>query len=169
MRKLLVVLIVAATALFAVGVAIERGDERAHHAEVGEVAPGTAERSGEEQGAHTADADRAEELRPLGIDVEAWPFVVAAALASLALAIAVWLRPRSDSLVIGVGLVMLAFAVIDIREVFHQADIGETGLAVLAAVVAAMHLAAAVVAGRMAMAERGASSASPGPAGTTPV
>ena len=153
MRTLLVVLIVAASASFVVGVSIERGDERAHAAEAGEVAPETAERAGGEQ-----EAERGEELRPLGIDVEARPFVAAAALTSLALAIAVWLRPRSDSLLIAVGLVVLAFAVLDIREVFHQADIDETGLAVLAAVVAALHLAAAAAAGRMAMETRGASS-----------
>ena len=168
MRTLLVVLIVAATALFVIGVSIERGDEQAHHAEAGEVAPEAAERTGGGQEAHTAEAERGEELRPLGIDVEAWPFVAAAVLTSLALAIAVWLRPRSDSLLIGVVLAMLAFAVLDIREAFHQADIDEMGLAVLASVVAVLHLAAAAVAGRMAMATRGTSSPSAGPAGTMP-
>ncbi|HET9010848.1 MAG TPA: hypothetical protein VFN38_03490 [Gemmatimonadaceae bacterium] len=168
MRTLLVVLIVAASALFVVAVSIERGNERAHHAEAGEVAPESAEPASAEEEAHTAGADRGEELRPLGIDVEAWPFVAAAALTSLALAIAAWLRPRSDSLLIGVGLVMLGFAVLDIREVFHQADIHETGLAVLAAVIAALHLAAAAVAGRMAITTRAAHTSSTGPTGTMP-
>jgi hypothetical protein len=63
---------------------------------------------------------------------------------------------------------MLAFAALDIREVFHQADIDETGLAVLAAIIAALHLAAAAVAGRMAIATRGARTSSPAPAGTMP-
>jgi hypothetical protein len=164
MRTLLVVLIVAAGALFVAGVSIERGDERAHHVEAGEFAPESVQQAGMEEEAETAG----EELRPLGVDVEAWPFVAIAGLLSLALAIAVWLRPRSDSLLIAVGLAMLVFAVLDIREVFHQADIDETGLAVLSAVIAALHLAAAALAGRMAMATRGASSPPAGRAGTMP-
>ena len=158
MRTLLVALIVAATALFVLGVAIERGDERSHHAEAGEVVPGAAEQPGtgeddhaEGAGSETGPAERAEESHPLGIDVEAWPFVVAGALASLVLAIAVWLRPRLVALLTGVGLAMLAFALLDVAELFHQAEIDETGLAVLAGVIAALHLAAAAVAGHMAI------------------
>ena len=78
-------------------------------------------------------------LRPLGIDVEAWPFVALAALASLALALAAWLRPGSVALLAFVALAMLVFAVLDVREVVHQSDIDETGLAVLAAFIAALH------------------------------
>ena len=149
MRSLLVVLIVVATALFVVGVGVERDDGRAHHDAAGEVAHEAAEQPGAEEAAHMEGVAAEEELRPLGIDIEAWPFVAAAALLSLALAIAAWLRPRLVPLLAAVGLAMLAFAVLDVREVFHQADIEASGLAILAAVIAALHLTAAAVAARM--------------------
>jgi hypothetical protein len=41
---------------------------------------------------------------------------------------------------------MVVFAVLDLREVVHQLDEDNGGLAVLAGVVAALHLAAAAVA-----------------------
>jgi hypothetical protein len=124
MRTLLVVLIVTATALFVVGVTLEPGGgETGHH----------------DEGAEVAHA----ESRPLGIDVEATPFVAVAAVASLALAAAGWLSPRRAALI---AVAMLAFAVLDAAEVFRQAD---RGLAILAAVVAALHLAAAAVAAAM--------------------
>ena len=66
-----------------------------------------------------------------------------------------------------VAVVMFAFAALDVREVVHQAGIDETGLAVLAGVVAALHLAAAAVAVVMAWQSRGASATSATPAGTT--
>ncbi len=96
-----------------------------------------------------AGAERHAELRPLGVDVEAWPFVALAAGVSLALAAAAEARPR---LAVVLGLVtaaMLVFTALDVREVVHQADVGESGLAVLAAAVAALHLAAAGVAASM--------------------
>jgi hypothetical protein len=43
----------------------------------------------------------------------------------------------------------VAFAALDVREVFHQADEDDGGLALLAGVVAALHLAAAALALRM--------------------
>ncbi|HEY6694108.1 MAG TPA: hypothetical protein VI006_14765 [Solirubrobacteraceae bacterium] len=53
-----------------------------------------------------------------------------------------------------VAAVMLAVAALDIREVFHQADVDDTRLAALAATVAALHLSAAVVAGVLSSADR---------------
>jgi hypothetical protein len=90
------------------------------------------------------------ELKPLGINVEAVPFVALAALGSLALGLAAWLRPRTALLLVGVGAAMLLFGVLDVREVFHQSDESKTGLTVLAAAIAAVHAAAAAVAGLMA-------------------
>ena len=97
------------------------------------------------------------------MNVEAWPFVAAAVLASLALAAGAWLRPQLTPLLTLVAVAMLAF---DVREVFHQGDINESGLAVLAGAVAALHLPAAAVAAAMASRSRGAAAASTGPAGT---
>jgi hypothetical protein len=94
--------------------------------------------------------NRRVELKPLGINVEAVPFVVLAAASSIALALGVWVRPRMVLLLLGIAGTMLAFALLDIREVSHQSDEARTGLAVLAAAIAAMHLAAAIVASVMA-------------------
>jgi hypothetical protein len=94
------------------------------------------------------------ELKPLGINVEAVPFVVLAALASIALALAAWVRPRVVLLLLAIGGAMAVFGVLDVREVFHQSDESRTGLAVLAAVIAALHASAAIVAGTMARAAR---------------
>jgi hypothetical protein len=137
--RLLACLIVAATVLFVVGVAVERGRE--HHE------PAVAH---EEAGGEGGAAEPAE-LRPLGVDVEAWPFVAAAASASLALAAAAWRRRPSAPLLWLIALAMAAFAALDVREVLHQLDLDETGLAVLAAAVAALHLAAALLAARIAI------------------
>jgi Flp pilus assembly protein TadB len=178
LRALLLVLIVAATGAFVVGVSIERGDEASHHEASSEAVPASSEHreagadaetahgEGEAAEAPTSTSENHEELRPLGIDVEAWPFVAAAALASLALAVSVWLRPTLTPLLVLVAATMVAFAVLDIREVFHQADINESGLAVLAGTVAALHLAAAAVAAAMASRSRSAVAPSAGAAGT---
>lgn len=141
-RHVLAILIVASTAAFVTGVSIERSngdsqqEEAAAHTE-----------AGESEGA-SADEEEEEE-RVLGIDLEATPFIGLAAIASLALAAAAWLRPHVPRLLLVTAVAMLAFAVLDIREVLHQADESDTGLAVLAGVVAFLHLAAAAVAAGM--------------------
>jgi hypothetical protein len=154
LRGVLAALIVAATATFVVGVAIERGRESDHHersaseatSEPGEAHSETGEAASV---AEHRSAEPREELRPLGVDVEAWPFVAVAAVASLALAAAAFSRPRAVVLLALVGAAMLAFAALDVREVVHQLDDDAGGLALLAGTVAALHLAAAAVAGIM--------------------
>lgn len=82
----------------------------------------------------------------LGLDLEATPFVVVAAAVALGLALAVWLRPEWR-LVLGlVAAAMVVFAVLDVREVVHQIDEDNGWLAVLAGLVAALHVVAAAVA-----------------------
>jgi hypothetical protein len=78
------------------------------------------------------------------------------------------LQPGSAALLRVVALAMLVFAALDVREVFHQAGIDQTGLAVLAGVVAALHAAAAVVAAAMASRARSPGTAAPGSPGTMP-
>jgi hypothetical protein len=154
LRGALAALIVAATAAFVVGVAIEHGRESGHHersaseatSEPGEAHSETGEAASV---AEHRSAEPREELRPLGVDVEAWPFVAVAAVASLALAAAAFSRPRAVVLLALVGAAMLAFAALDVREVVHQLDDDAGGLALLAGTVAALHLAAAAVAGIM--------------------
>jgi hypothetical protein len=179
LRGLLVALVVAATAAFVVGIAIERGSKSDHHetatpsAPAGEASGEGGEAGGAGEGAHnqaeagaskTAETS-AEELRPLGIDVEAWPFVALAAVASLALAAAAALRPQSVPLLTLLAVALLAFAVLDVREVAHQLDEKRTDLAVLAGAVALLHLAAAAVACVMVSRAR-TDGETVGPAGT---
>jgi len=155
MRRLLLALMLAATAAFVVGVAIEHNDEHhpvaveaAEHAdEHGEEA--TPEHEAAEHAEGSEAHEESEELRPFGIDIEATPFIVLAAAASVLLALAAWLRPRAALLAVIAG-VMLAFAVLDVREVFHQLDEDRDGLALLAALVATLHLASAAVAALLA-------------------
>src|SRR4051794_35392890 len=158
MRALLAGLIVISTVAFVVGTTIERNSGDVHH-ESPQPAGEHASEAGDESGAeHAAEGGAAttgrethsEELKPLGIDIEAAPFVIAAALVSLALAFAVWRRPAAVALLVLVAGAMLLFAALDVREVFHQGDEDRTGLAVLAAAVAVLHLAAAAVAATMA-------------------
>lgn len=153
-RSLLAAIIVLATVLFVVGVSIERSeghhDEEpsAAHVEAGE---GEASEAGEgaahEDGEASAAADgtgheEEEDEKVLGVDLESTPFIVLAALVSLALALGAWLRPDSAALLGLVALAMLAFAVFDIAEIGHQIEESEAGLVVIAALVAGLHLAA---------------------------
>ena len=147
LRAALTVLVVAATAAFVVGVALERHSRAGHH----EANAARSEPGGGESGEAHAEApshagETAEELRPLGIDVEAWPFVALAAIASVALLAAAMARPRAAAVL---AVAMLAFAALDVREVVHQLDEDDAGLAALAGAVAALHLAAGAVAAAM--------------------
>lgn len=159
LARALSILIVLATVAFAVGVGIEKSEG---HDESGESAAHLAAEESEGSGeAAELDSDSeptAEEASPaeeadgggesdeegeiLGINPESTPLVVLAVVGSLALAGGVWWRPQRVALLGLVAAAMLAFAVLDEREVFHQADESNTGLAVLASVVAALHLAA---------------------------
>jgi hypothetical protein len=186
LRALLAALIALATVSFVVGTAIERNSsgESGHHegttttrSEAGTSSgENHAETSGEAPAAHAdegagtieANGESHAELRPLGIDVEAWPFVALAALASLVLALGAWLRPDSVPLLAFVAVAMLAFAVLDVREVIHQSDINKTGLAVLAAFIAALHIAAVLVAATMAARAHQPHTGPPGAPGTMP-
>lgn len=161
LRTLLVALVALATIGFVTGTSIERHNARHESAAQLEAEGRTTPRSGESPAAHAAEGARApataeahKELRPLGVDVEAVPFIVVAAAASLALAAAAWRRPRRLGLLAVLALAMLIFGLLDIREVVHQSDESQTALAILAAVVGALHLAAAATAGRMAQLAR---------------
>lgn len=189
-RTLLVGLIVLATATFVVGTVIERDSsgESGHHNEAAPPAAaagesgasaeaGHSETGGESDATHakenagtsTATAEKAHaELRPLGIDIESWPFVTLAAVVSLALAAAAWLRPRAVAILALVAVAMLAFAALDLREVVHQVDIDKSGLAVMAGAIAALHLAAAGAGAVMAWRAGRPHAGRPGSAGTMP-
>jgi hypothetical protein len=170
LRSLLVGAIVLATVGFVIGTSIERHNSRhesatqraaetrsTEGATTGETAPAEGGETPEQhaaEGAGTPHTETHRELRPLGIDIEAVPFVVLAALTSVALAALGWSRPRWLAGLVAIAVAMTVFAVLDVREVFHQSDENQAGLEVLAAVIAALHLAAAAAAVALAMAAR---------------
>jgi hypothetical protein len=164
-RSLLVGLIVAATALFVVGAAVERG-QRDEHAEpaagaVAEPEQGESREEAEHQ-AEPATAERgaheesSEEI--LGVNPESPGLVAAAAIASLLIAAAAWRWFGRDRVLWLVAAAMIAFAALDVREVAHQIDESRSGVAALAALVAALHLAAAGLAAYAASSSRTSSS-----------
>jgi hypothetical protein len=182
-RNLLVALVAVATAALVVGTAIERNSgEAGHQDSATRVAPASGETGAsgethtgagdESAAAHATESTGAAskaagekphaELRPLGVDIEAWPFVAIAAVASLAFALSAWLRPRLTPLLALVAVAMLAFAALDVREVVHQLDIDKSGLAVLASGIAALHALAAAVAAAMTSRARRPHSGRPG-------
>jgi hypothetical protein len=153
-RALLAVLMTVATALFVLGVSIERG-QADHHARepTGQVREGGEEHSDEGDETHAAPAatpdahdSNQEEPKLLGVDPESLPLVVLATLGSLLLAAAVLRWPPARALLALVVVAMLAFAALDIREVAHQLDERRGGVAAIAALVAVLHLAAATLA-----------------------
>jgi hypothetical protein len=142
------------------------GESAAHRAAEG-LPPETSTTSAKTKTAHGGESaalrkaerphtDTHAELKPLGIDIEAAPFVALAAAASLLLALGAWLRPRWLLLLVTIAGAMLVFAALDVREVFHQIDESRTGLAVLAGFVGLLHLGAAAAAGVMGREARGA-------------
>jgi hypothetical protein len=148
-RFLLAGLLAAATLLFAIGVTAERSadDEAgAPAASVEASEGGHAEEDAE--AAHSEAAESGEGERLLGVDAESTLLVVLAVLAGLALSVASAseLRRRPWFLAT-VAIVALAWAVLDVRELVHQLDESNGGIATVAAVVAALHFAAAAVAG----------------------
>jgi di/tricarboxylate transporter len=74
---------------------------------------------------------------------------VTAVVFSLVLAGAVWVWPRLHPLLVIAIVAMLAFAVLDVAEVVHQLDASRAGLAIIAAIVAGLHLGAAGTSGAM--------------------
>jgi hypothetical protein len=157
-KEIVAGLIVVATVALVIGTAIERNSEEMHQDEAGALV----EPAGEVGEAHVEGEAGVEdersggegEFRPFGLDIEAAPFVALAAIVSLGLAGAVWRRPDDIALLVVVAATMAAVAVLDVREVFHQGDEGNAGLAVLAGAVAVLHLAAAGFAVRMSRVAR---------------
>jgi hypothetical protein len=139
LRWLLSALLVAAAVLFAIGVAAERaqGD---HHDEVAAHVEG-----GEEHHDEAAESSGHSDERTLGVVRESPAIVVTAVAVSLVLASLVWFR-RDLWLLWTVVAVALVFAVFDVAEVVHQLDESRNGLALLAAIVALLHLSSAFVA-----------------------
>ncbi len=168
LRWTLVALLVASTALFAVGSIAERSSTDTHTEPAAAHAAETSGESGEPAGAHSeggaseattsgetehveSATDHAERERLLGVDAESTPLVVLTVLAGLALAALAASRiGLARGFLLAVVVIGLAWAALDIREAVHQLDESRTGVAVVAMAVAALHLAAAAISGRRA-------------------
>jgi hypothetical protein len=168
LRWTLVALLVASTALFAIGVIAERSSSDTHSEPAASHASDTGGESGEPGGAHSqggaseatesgeaghaeSGSEHADSERLLGVDVESTRLVVVAVLTGLALAALaacrIGVRRRFLLAVVVIGL---EWAALDIREVVHQLDESRTGVAVVAMAVAALHLTVAAISGRLA-------------------
>jgi hypothetical protein len=151
LKLLLVYSLIASTALFAVGVAIERSRSEGTETPSGEVShfdeggEGTTEGSSAEEGSNaseTATSNEHSDAVFLGVDLESWWLVGVAVAVSLGLALAVWFRPLRPVLAL-TGVVALVFAAFDLAEVAHQVSASEPALVAIAAVVALLHLSSA--------------------------
>lgn len=141
------VLMVLSAAAFVVGTTVERSHG---HSEPAATETHTDEGS---ETHHEGGSEETEGAKPhsensetiAGVDVESTPLVVVGALLSVALAGAVLRWPRRE--VFGVAIVFsLGFAALDVREVAHQLDENASGVAALAGLALALHLAAGAVA-----------------------
>src|SRR5712692_2705474 len=165
LRAALALLLVASAILFLVGSTIERNHhheaapaaQKAHSESgkgsagetgkpTGHSESGSAEPSGAKPG--PAEAGHTEAgAKILGVNTESLALSIVAVVLSVLLAAAVWL-PRWSRLVLlaalGFGLV---FAAGDAREVVHQLDDSNSGLAAVAAILIALHVSVAMLAG----------------------
>lgn len=140
-RWLLGALLIAAAALFAVGAA----SEKSGHTENSTTVESAEHNESGEQAVPVESTETSEKV--LGLNLESTPLVVLAVAISVALAVATWLT-QHKLVLLTAGLFAIAFAVLDIAEFVHQVDKSAAGLAVLAAIIAVLHLAAAFIAER---------------------
>jgi len=151
-RRIAAVLLVAAAVLFGVGVAAEHDS----HAGI-ETNPGAEtqarEATKETEQNHTEEAETVEPRHEtvenrqiLGVDAETPAAVALAGIVSVVLAAGLWATGRRGIAwaVVAFGIV---FALFDAIEVTHQIDESRSGLALLVAVIASGHVAAAGAAG----------------------
>jgi hypothetical protein len=185
-RTILIVLLVASTALFAVGAIAERSqaDEHAEatsaqpqesnqptaepegeHA-AGDEAPGADQEGGGDEGkAGEAHAEKSETL--LGINLESTPLIVLAVAVGLGLAaVAASQLGRLPAVLLAIALIALAWAALDVREVVHQLDESRAGVAILAIAVAVLHVSAAALAGWSSARDRHPATLTPDHPGT---
>lgn len=153
---LIAVLLVASAALFGIGVALERHavkSDRHASAESGAHTETGAEGNGETnagKGGKTATpiGSGTPSERVLGIPVESTATVAVAVIFSLLLAVAAWRRPKAVVL-LAAAIFAAAAAVLDIAEIGHQLSENRAGIAALAGLVAALHLAVIAASGML--------------------
>jgi hypothetical protein len=147
----LVLLLVGSGLLFAIGSTIERHQ---HHAEHHAVSSGESGKSGEsggesgsgESATHVEKSHGESGVKILGIDTESVALTIVAVVASLLLALLVWLGRWRPLVLLAAAAFGLVFAVGDVRELVHQLDESNAGLASIAAILIVLHLAVTVLA-----------------------
>ena len=97
------------------------------------------------EGAHVEESTESTESAVLGINPESNLAVAVVVALTLLLAAAVWLRPTPVMLG-AVAVFAVAFAVLDAREIVHQAREARLSLAALASLLALLHVAIAALA-----------------------
>jgi hypothetical protein len=160
----LVLLLVGSGLLFAIGSTIERHQHHAEHraatspsGETGHSGESGGE-NGSGEGTNRVEKSPGEAgVKILGVNTESLALSVAAVVASLLLALAVWLGrlPRLTLLAVaGFGLV---FAAGDARELIHQLNESKASLATIAAILVGLHLTVTALAVALYPRRRGAS------------
>jgi hypothetical protein len=153
MRGALVVLLVGSAILFLIGSTIERNHNN-HEATPAAQAEGSGEEGGGETGAegaksgetHVEKATGETGAKILGVNTESLALSIVAVVLSFLLAAAVWLRIWPRWVLLAVVAFGLVFAAGDAREVVHQLDESNNGLAAVASILIALHLGIAVIA-----------------------
>ena len=163
LRAALVLLLVGSGLLFAIGSTIERHQ---HHAEHPAAAPGENEQSGESGGENnssetTTPVERSHGetgVKLLGVNTESLALTIVAVVASLLLGLAVWLRRWQRLTLLCAAGFGLVFAAGDARELIHQLDESNAGLASIAAILLGLHLTVTALAAALYPREGTASS-----------
>jgi len=165
LRAALVVLLVGSGLLFAIGSTIERHQHHAeHHSTTGtsSAESGTSGESGGESGSgesakpvETSHGETGATI--LGVNTESVALTVIAVVASLVLALVVWLGSWPRLVLLGVAGFGLVFAAGDGRELVHQLNESNAGLAAIAAILIGLHLAVTVLAAALFPRRRDAS------------
>jgi hypothetical protein len=153
LRAALVLLLVGSGLLFAIGSTIERHQ---HHAKARPSAGSSTESGASgESGGKSGSGESAKHVEKghgeagakiFGVNTESVTLMVVAIVASLLLALAVWLGRWPRLVLLGVAGFGLVFAAGDGRELVHQLDESHAGLAAIAAILIGLHLAVTALA-----------------------
>lgn len=143
LRAALVVLLVGSGLLFAIGSTIER---HKHHAEHPAVPSHSGENGTGESPTHSEQHKGESGAKLLGVNTESLPLTIVAVAVSFLLAVAVWLGWWARVTMLAVAAFGLVFAAGDARELVHQLDESNVGLATIATILIALHLAVTVLA-----------------------
>jgi hypothetical protein len=160
LRSGIVVLLIASAVLFLIGSTIERNN-RHHEATATKTTETTGETQQESGGESTATPKHVEGASTettnaetgsgevgatiLGVNTESLALSVVAVVLSVLLAAAVWLQRWPRLVLLAVLAFALVFAAGDARELVHQLDESNAGLAAAAAAVLTLHAALATL------------------------